>query len=271
MNNLKNQFLGFINTPSLFTSLDKLTQFELDINEIKNFDFSQLDITQKLPLGKRIEGFFEFYIQQSTNYDLIKSNIQIINNNETLGELDFLLYDKRAKKYLHVEHIYKYYLYDDSCENEIDRFIGPNRDDTFAKKIAKLKDKQLPLLYKNETQTYLDAIDTNAIEQKVCFKGNIYVPRHLLGKDIPIINNACIRGFYINHETFLEQKQFRDYEYFLPQREDWVSDCKTNKIWITFDEVIDEINLFLNHKKSTLVWMKKAKENRYQSFFITWW
>ncbi len=271
MNNLKPQFLGFINTPSLFKEINGLNQFELDINEIKNFDFNNFDIPDKLPLGKRIERFFEYYILESKNYDLIKSNIQIINNKETLGELDFVLYDKRKEKYLHIEHIYKYYLYDDSFSNEIDRFIGPNRDDSFAKKLAKLKDKQLPLLYKDETGEYLEGIDINAVEQKVCFKGNIYVPISLLDKDIPIINNSCIRGFYINHKEFLKQKRFRDYEYFLPQRYDWVCDSSTNKTWKTFDDVIDEIDLILNHKKSTLVWLKDSKENKTQSFFVTWW
>lgn len=271
MNNLKTQFLGFINTPSLFKKLNGFTQIELDINKIKEFDYSQLNITQKLPLGKRIERFFEFYIQQSKSYDLIKNNIQIINNKQTLGELDFILYDKQAQKYLHIEHIYKYYLYDESFSTKIDRFIGPNRDDSFAKKLAKLKDKQLPLLYKNETREYLKDIDINSIEQKVCFKGNIYVPIHLLGKEIPIINNSCIRGFYINREAFIHQEQFRELEYFLPPRDEWVSDCNTNESWKTFDEVIDEINLFINHKKSTLVWLKNKKENKTQSFFITWW
>jgi hypothetical protein len=80
MDNLKTQFLGFMNTPSLFKELGGLTQIELDINEIKEFDFTELNITSKLTLGSRIERFFEFYIQQSKNYDLIKNNIQVINN-----------------------------------------------------------------------------------------------------------------------------------------------------------------------------------------------
>jgi uncharacterized protein len=134
MNNLKTQFLGYMNTPSLFKELYGLTQIELDIDEIKEFDFTKLNITSKLTLGSRIERFFEFYIQQSQNYELIKNNIQIINNKQTLGELDFILYDKKAQKYLHVEHVYKFYLYDDSIINEIDRFIGPNKNDTFGKK-----------------------------------------------------------------------------------------------------------------------------------------
>ncbi len=270
MNNLKTQFLGFMNTPSLFKELNGLNQIELDINEIKDFDFTQLNITSKLTLGSRIERFFEFYIQQSKNYDLIKNNIQIINNKQTLGELDFLLYDKKAKKYLHVEHVYKFYLYDDSFPNEIDRYIGPNKNDTFVKKLAKLKNKQLPLLYKNETQEYLEGIDINSFEQKICFKGNIYVPIDLLGKDIPIINNSCVRGFYISSKEFIKQKHFREFEYFLPPRDDWVSDCNTNEIWTTFDEVIDEIDLLLNRQKSPLIWLKNIKENKTQSFFVTW-
>ncbi len=271
MNNLKNQFLGFLNTPLLFERLHNLSQIKLDINEIEKFDFTKLNITDNLPLGKRIERFFKFYIEQSSNYELIKSNIQIIHNKETLGELDFLLYDKMAKKYLHIEHIYKFYLYDESFSDEIERFIGPNQNDSFSKKLEKLKNKQLPLLFKKETQNYLENIDISAIEQKVCFKGNIYVPIDLIDKEIPILNNSCIRGFYINREEFFKQKQFREFEYFLPSRDDWIIDCNTNKIWKTFDKVIDEIELFLNHKKSPLVWLKNRKENRCESLFVTWW
>jgi len=271
MDNLKTQFLGFINTPSLFKNLHSLNQFELDINEINGFDFSKLIITDKLPLGKRIERFFEFFVNQSINYELIKSNIQIIHDKQTLGELDFLIYDMKNKKYLHLEHIYKYYLYDTSFENELDRFIGPNRDDTFIKKIEKLKNKQLPLLYKDETRQYLDGIDIDNIEQKVCFKGNIYVPLNLLGKEIPIVNNSCIQGFYISYKEFITQKYFKEFKYFLPSRDDWVCDCSFNKTWKNLGEIIDEIELLLSYKKSTLVWLKNEKENKIQSFFITWW
>lgn len=271
MNNLKTQFLGFINTPSLFKELETLTQFELDKNEIKEFDTTSLNIPDNLPLGKRIEYFFEYYIKQSKNYDLIKSNIQVIHSKETLGELDFLIYDKKAEKYIHIEHIYKFYLYDDSFPNEIDRFIGPNKNDTFVKKLAKLINNQLPLLFKDETKEYLDGFDINLFEQRVCFKGNIYVPLHLIGFDIPIINNLCIKGFYTNREEFVKQKFFREFEYFLPARNDWICDCSTNKIWKSFDEAVFEIDLLLNHKKSPLVWLKNRKENKVQSFFITWW
>lgn len=145
MNNLKTQFLGFMNTPALFTELNGLKQIQLDMDEIKDFDFSQLNIADNLTLGVHIERFFEFYIQQSKNYDLIKNNIQIINNKQTLGELDFIIYDKKANKYLHIEHVYKFYLYDDSISSEIDRYIGPNKNDT-CKKTSKTKKQTITII-----------------------------------------------------------------------------------------------------------------------------
>ena len=51
-----------MNTAPLFKELKGLYQFQLDMNEIKYFDFNELEITQKLTLGSRVERFFEFYI-----------------------------------------------------------------------------------------------------------------------------------------------------------------------------------------------------------------
>jgi len=271
MNNLKTQFLGYMNTASLFKELNGLKQFQLDIKEIQDFDLTKLEIRQKLTLGSRVERFFEFYINQSKNYELIKNNIQIINNKHTFGELDFIIFDKKAEKYLHIEHVYKFYLYDDSFENEIDRYIGPNKNDTFVKKLAKLKNRQLPLLYKNETKEYLDGIDINSFEQKICFKGNIFLPLHLVDTNISIIDNTCVRGFYLKREEFVSELRYRSLEYFLPDKFDWVSDPNTNEIWVSFDEVITEVDLVLNREKSPLVWLRNKESNERKSFFITWW
>ncbi len=70
--NLKEQFLGFYNTPSLFLdNIYGIENFEFDEIDLDNVDFSKLEIKEKLPLGKRIERFFEFYILNSSRYDLV--------------------------------------------------------------------------------------------------------------------------------------------------------------------------------------------------------
>lgn len=271
MDNLKQQFLGFINTSALFQEIDGLQQFTFNNEEIKDFDFTQLEITKNLALGKRVECFFEFYIKQSNNYQLIKNNIQIIENKCTLGELDFIIYDKKEHKYIHIEHVYKFYLYDDTIPNEIDRYIGPNKNDTFVKKLTKLKNKQLPLLYKDESKQYISDIPSSSFEQKVCFKGQVYLPFGLEKYDGTLVNDTCISGFYIKHDDFVGEKMFQKYEYFLPEKFDWVRDASTNDIWYSFGDVIDTIESLLNEQKSPLVWLRDVQNNTTKSFFVVWW
>ena len=77
---------------------------------------------------------------------ILAENVQIQNEKTTVGEIDCIL--TTAKKPVHLEIIYKFYLYDKSVgTNELEHWIGPNRRDSLVSKLNKLKDKQLPLLY----------------------------------------------------------------------------------------------------------------------------
>ncbi|HFU75616.1 MAG TPA: DUF1853 family protein, partial [Arcobacter sp.] len=139
-NNLREQFLGFYQTPFLFNNtITQLQLFEFDLINIDQINFSKLKIKQKLPLGKRVEQFFQFYLSHSKRYNIIKQNIQIIHNKNTIGEIDFILYDKLKMKTIHLELVYKFYLYDSTFNDGFHGYIGPNRDDTLVKKITKLK------------------------------------------------------------------------------------------------------------------------------------
>ena len=66
-------------------------------------------------------------------------NYQIQNKKTTVGELDFILQKNHSP--IHLEVIYKFYLYDDTFGNsEIEHWIGPNRNDNLVKKLTKLKE-----------------------------------------------------------------------------------------------------------------------------------
>ncbi len=268
------QVKGFYNTNSLFEdTFYDLDIFELESIDINSFDSSIVDIKIQLPLGKRVEHFFEALLNNSLRYDVILKNIQIINNKNTLGELDFLLYDKKENIYTHVELVYKFYVYDDRFPKEQDRYIGPNRSDTLVLKLNKLKDKQFPLLFKEQTRAYIKDIDLTNINQKVCYKANIFLPLHLIGKKLDLINNTTISGFYLSFEKFKEQIDFKDYKFFLPHRYDWLTNPNTNSIWKNYDEAKEEIEFFINLKASPLVWLKKEEEGKvkHERFFVTWW
>lgn len=268
------QFQGFYETPSLFeNSFYGLETFDLKEINIKNIDTNNIKILKKLPLGKRVEFFFDAIIKNSIDYEMIIKNMQIINDKNTLGEIDFIIYDKKRDKYIHIELQYKYYIYDDSFENEIDRYIGPNRSDTLVLKLEKLKNRQFPLLFKEETKAYLENLDLNDIEQKMLFKANVFLPKYLRNKKLSLVNNACISGYYINYEEFTKDKFFKEINLFLPHRYDWLSNPKSNQNWKDYDEVKEEIDFFINMNASPLVWSKYIQDGKIiiERFFITWW
>lgn len=269
MNSIKNQFLGFYHTQALFDKLDGLNQFKFEEINFLDHNFDDLEIIQKLPLGKRVEYFFEYYIKHSHRYNIVNKNIQIIKDGSTLGEIDFILFDKINNRYEHVELVYKYYLYDIYFKKELDRYIGPNRNDTLLKKIDKLKNKQLPLLFNPATKEYISNINLENIKQSVCYKANVYIPLCFTSKTTPFFHNCEIRGFYIKREEFITQNVFKGFIYKIPHRYDWVCDEKLNNDWISYNEALKEIDFFLTLKKSPLIWMKDKETIK--SFFITWW
>ncbi len=269
------QFKGFLNTPDIFPK-----EYQ---NEIKRFAFPKPEITAALisdlekldhprnsVLGKRMESFFEIAIRHSERYDLINSNLQIIENKTTIGELDFLLFDKFESKTIHVELVYKLYVHDTKFANELDGWIGPNRKDSFSEKIEKLIQKQFPLLYKPETLKYLKELNLNPeeIEQQLCFKAQLFSPAINNLETKTKLNSDCIRGSWYHFDEFLK-KDWKKNQFLTPKKKDWSCHPEGNSAWLDYEETIKQIKILFDHEKSPLVWMKT--QTSYQSFFIVWW
>ncbi|WP_072680270.1 DUF1853 family protein [Arcobacter sp. LA11] len=266
--NLKEQFLGFYNTPSLFIDdIYGITNFEFDEIDISSLDFTKLVITEKVPLGKRIERFFEFYIINSNRYELILKNIQVIVEKNTIGEIDFVVFDKKNSEFLHVELVYKYYIYDKTFSSELNRYIGPNRNDTLIKKLTKLKNKQFPLLFKNETKKYLKDIDINNIKQRLCFKANLFYLQKDFNNKYELVNNLCKKGLYITYKEFITNGIYKSMKYYIPHRYDWVCSFNTIDSWANFEETKKIVKIYNKMRKSPLLWINNF--SKIEWLFIT--
>ncbi|TRO66389.1 DUF1853 family protein [Christiangramia sabulilitoris] len=264
------QFEGFLNTPDIF-------QDRFSCN-YKTFEFPEIEITKEIiaeleelehprnsVLGKRMESFFEIAIRHSKRYDLTASNIQIIDRKQTLGELDFLIFDHERSKTIHVELVYKLYIYDPSFETEIKRWIGPNRRDSFYEKLEKLKTRQFPLIFKPETSEYLDdlGIEVNEIEQQLCFKAHLYLPQNSRTK-----NAIGVMGNYYNLTDF-QNMPWKDHLFYSPKKKEWSCSPEKNQNWYSYPELMDNIQSMLADKRSPMVWMKT--QTGYHRYFIVWW
>lgn len=263
---LQKRYDGFIKTPCLWKGN---TVFNLQQFEIRSLT-NKIDITldDNLRLGKYVERLVSFELEQQKDISLLAENIQIQDGKITLGELDCLLL--RNNKPIHLEVIYKFYLYDASVgNNEIDHFIGPNRKDSLIEKLTKLKNKQLPLLYSDTCKSYLDNLNLSAnnMSQQVYFKAQLFVPLANQNIQLETLNSDCIVGFYINQT---ELQQFKECKFFIPSKKDWLLNPHTNVNWLTFDAFKMITKDYLEQKFSALCWVK-TKSGVLKKVFFVWW
>lgn len=264
---IKLQFQGFLQTSFLWKNNNNihLQQFSFLDDYVQPI---HLKTGYKLRLGKLVERFVSAELQQQDNVKILAENIQIQDGKTTIGELDCLLL--KNEKPIHLEIVYKFYLYDTSVgKTEIDRWIGPNRRDSFVKKLTKLKEKQLPLLYHEKTQPYLEQLNLTLeeIEQQVYFKAQLFVPLADFGNEFPEINNDCIEGFYIK---LSELTQFSDCKFYIPTKHNWLVKPYPQIDWLNFKDFTTKVNVFLSEENSPLCWLKKPNGELFKFFVVYW-
>lgn len=263
---IQKRYEGFLQTPSLWKSdaVYQLNQFKIEPKS-KKID---LQIDEKLRLGKYIECFVFHQLRQEKTIEVISENIQIQQDKRTLGELDCIIL--KDDKPIHLEIIYKFYLYDCTVgESEIEHFIGPNKKDSLIEKLNKLKEKQLPLLYSDECLEYLESIKINVdkIKQQVYFKAQLFMPFSNRNIKFSVLNENCVCGFYINKN---ELAQFSDCKFYIPNKKDWLTVPNQNVNWINFNQFQESSNEYLGRQFSPLCWLKKPN-GEIKKIFLVWW
>jgi len=264
--NIQKRYDGFLQTSCLWKGTDilDLHHFELPLKSSK----INIALDDKLRLGKYIERFVSFELMQHASIQIIAENIQIQKEKITLGELDCILL--RDGKPIHLEIIYKFYVYDPTIgTNEINNFIGPNRKDSLLEKLIKLKEKQLPLLYSNECESYLKSIPlaSKNMAQQVYFKAQLFVPFSDKKIQLSKINQNCVVGFYINKTAL---SQFSDCKFHIPNKKDWLVVPHKNVSWQSFYQFTENSEEYLEREFSPLCWLKKPN-GELEKFFLIWW
>lgn len=263
---IQKRYEGFLNSSFLWKkdTVNELTQFDINSKSIK----IEIEIDDKLRLGKYIERFVSFELNQQNDISILTENVQIQEGKRTLGELDCLLL--KNNKPIHLEIIYKFYLYDGSVgNNEIEHFIGPNRKDSLIEKLTKLKDKQLPLLYNEACKPYLNAFNlaSKDISQCIYFKAQLFVP--FSNQDIILnnLNNDCIIGYYINRD---ELEEFETCKFYIPSKKDWLIIPHPNVSWLNYLDFNIRAEDYFKREFSPMCWIK-FNTGVIKKVFLVWW
>ncbi|WP_203296029.1 DUF1853 family protein [Luteirhabdus pelagi] len=224
----------------------------------------------QLMLGKQAEYCFEFMVKHSDRYELLAANIQIQGEEQTLGELDYLLYDSEIEKNLHVELACKFYLFDESLGDRlIEKWIGPNRKDRLVEKLQKLKQHQFPLLYSEATEPLLESLQLqpSTIEQQLCLKSFLFLPKGMEKSNLPEAFSDCVIGRHITIDDFTPKNY--PGSFYLPQKKEWLLSPESHTTWISFGEAKRQLDEKLAQKRSALVYHKTNKG--IELFFVRWW
>lgn len=261
---------NFLNAPNLVISSEehRFTPFQVSLSE--TFDEEAFVFPYNIIIGKQAELCFAYYLKHSLRYELIASNIQINGETETIGEIDYLVFDSKTQEILHVELACKFYLFDSSFnDSETNAWIGPNRKDTLKKKLDKLKLKQFPLIKRKETQVTLKElqIDVNAIKQQLCLKAFLFLRRGSQINQFSKNYQLCIVGYWISFAEFISEEKTAIYA--IPKKKEWLLPIENNEEWFSFIEVKNIIKTKIETNQSVLVYKKIGSE--IIRFFVVWW
>ena len=126
-------------------------------------------------LGKYFETLWYFWLCNQSRYDIVENNVQINIGGETLGELDFILFDNKEKKTLHWELAVKFYL-GVGDTREMSNWHGPNLRDRLDKKVEHLVSRQSVISQDRRVVEWLAGQGIKIDRCAVILKGRLYFP-----------------------------------------------------------------------------------------------
>lgn len=258
---------GFLHSNLLWTDTQfGLKQFVFPIVEVDNNSLSP--IPGNLRLGHQVEHIYLELLNASDEYDVLAHSVQLIENKQTLGELDYIIKSNVTQEIIHIELAYKFYLLDPTMDGPVEGLVGPNRSDAFTYKMSKTKNKQMPLLYSVAAKKALE-IDVNQIAQQVAFYAQIFVPYKDGPYEIGALNTDCIVGYWLNLNLFTSG-DFIQWKFYIPQKREWLHIPHEDVAWLDYQSVLEVLSDRHSIKRSPMLWMMK-NTNEILKIFITFW
>lgn len=145
-------------------------------------------------LGLYYERLWQFAVQHAPGIELIAANLPIRHEGHTLGELDLLLRDRDGIH--HLELAIKLYLGPQQGDGrDTAQWLGPGCHDRLDRKLAHLREHQLPISARPESREALAALGIEPTGLEV-FRSELWLGGYLLypGRATPTRRPVRIPG-----------------------------------------------------------------------------
>lgn len=140
------------------------------------------DINSQFILGKYFEMLIQFIFEKFDCFELIVKGLQVLRNNRTIGEIDFIFKNLTTNKTSHLEIAVKYYMgFKSTAKHSL--WIGPNGMDNLDGKIQKFTTQLSMAAFSEE----LISLNPALFERAVLLKG--YFFKHISSELMPHFYN----------------------------------------------------------------------------------
>lgn len=166
-------------------------------------------------LGSYFEHLIIFWLSSLPSVSLIKSNLQIFQGKQTIGEIDVIF--EHHKKIFHWEMAVKFYL-NIASGQKTSHFVGPRLKDRLSAKLQHIFNHQIPLINAPETTKALASIEGKDVVSSAMVKGILFHPSTrqstFLPQLPPVVSPNCRSGSWLT-PSHLSKMESLDFDHFL--------------------------------------------------------
>lgn len=183
--------------------------------------YANLDKQKDHRLGHRFETLLSYFFNNSARYQILAQNLQVQNEERTIGEFDFIIQDTVLNKTQHWEVACKFYLGlgDTTC---INNWHGPMLKDRLDIKFNQMQCKQSQLSNHPAAALYLKAHGIN-IDQHVCLmKGRLFHPIDSTRRHTPTpVSSDHQYGWWARPDEFIQHFKQPHYRWLILNKGQW--------------------------------------------------
>lgn len=175
---------------------------ELNENPIKLIKL--LEDQRDYRLGHRFETLLTYWFNHNGRHEILAQNLQIQDNNRTIGEFDFIVKDHVSHKTQHWEVACKFYIgIGDTSQTE--HWVGPMLKDRLDIKYNSMLSRQSLLSEHPTAKTQLEQLNIS-IDERICLiKGRLFHPIQPPSETYPnVVSSFHQRGQWARTDRFLE-------------------------------------------------------------------
>ena len=220
-------------------------------------------------LGRYFENLLHFFFLFHPNIEVLEAGKQIFNGKITIGEMDFILKNKKTQEIIHLETAIKYFA-KEKGKSDFKYFICPNGTRNFGDKLDKTFSKQLKITERDETISFLKESKYLPLKSYHFIKGILfYHPDEIVGFSHERLNPEHLKSwwFYENEINTLNETS----KYKIIHKLKWLSseiEDDENKLMskgqlIKFlkshFEIISQGQLIVEFEKIDLTWKEKSR------------